>query len=196
MRSVKCEKSHLSPHTPHLTLMKRFLYTIWEIAEVFFIALIAVVAIKYFLVQPFIVNGASMEPSFYDGDYLLIDELSYRFKDPQRGDVIVFKTPDKPNTDYFKRIIGLPGEEIEIKSGKVYINKQALPEPYLKSSTVTYTYPGCFIQEGQKITILQDKYFVLGDNREQSIDSREFGLISKENIIGKLTICYWNCSTK
>src|SRR3989338_71148 len=101
--------------------MKKFLYTVWEIAEVFFIALIAVAAIKYFLIQPFIVNGASMEPNFYDGDYILVDEISYRFNDPQRGDVVVFHSPQDKSIYYIKRIIGLPGEKVEIEDDRVKI---------------------------------------------------------------------------
>ena len=191
MRSVKCEKSHLSPHTPHLTLMKRFLYTIWEIAEVFFIALIAVVAIKYFLVQPFIVNGASMEPSFYDGDYLLIDELSYRFKDPQRGDVIVFKAPQDESTYYIKRVIGLPGERVEIQDRSIRIYSANDPDGLELEET--------YLQDGIRnewrgniiVTLKDGQYFVLGDNRVNSYDSRFWGPLEKDSIVGLVKLRLW-----
>ena len=111
--------------------MKKILYTVWEIAEVFLVALIAVAAIKYFLIQPFIVNGASMEPNFFDGDYLLVDELSYRFEQPERGDVIVFKSPQDPSVYFIKRIVGLPGETIEVDGNVVKINGKVLDESYL-----------------------------------------------------------------
>ncbi len=171
--------------------MKKFLHTIWEIVEVFFIALIAVVAIKYFLVQPFIVNGASMEPSFYDGDYLLIDELSYRFKEPERGDVIVFKSPQDQATYYIKRVIGLPGERIEMQDSSVRIyptydpDGLELEEPYLQEG-VRNDWRGNII-----ITLEDGQYFVLGDNRVNSYDSRFWGPLEKDSIVGLVKLRLW-----
>ncbi|OGM91895.1 signal peptidase I [Candidatus Wolfebacteria bacterium RIFCSPHIGHO2_01_FULL_48_22] len=172
--------------------MKKFLYTVWEIAEVFFIALIAVVAIKYFLVQPFIVNGASMEPTFYDGDYLLIDELSYHFKNPERGDVVVFKSPQDGSTYYIKRVIGLPGERVEIQGDmiRLYSNEHPqgleLEEPYLRDLN---------LQEWQGspiiITLKDGQYFVLGDNRINSYDSRFWGPLEESMIVGLVKLRLW-----
>ncbi len=171
--------------------MKKVFYTIWEIAEVFFIALIAVVAVKYFLVQPFIVNGASMEPSFYDGDYLLVDELSYHFEHPSRGDVVVFKAPQDPSIFYIKRIIGLPGERVEIQDSSVKIyspgdpNGFELKEPYIQDG-IRNDWKGNII-----VTLKQGQYFVLGDNRINSYDSRFWGPVDQNLIIGIVKLRLW-----
>src|SRR4030042_6171778 len=101
--------------------MRNLLSFIWEVSKIIIIALVIVLPIRYLLFQPFFVKGQSMEPNFEDGDYLIIDELSYRFREPARGEVIVFKYPDEPSQRYIKRIIGLPGETVEIQSGKVAI---------------------------------------------------------------------------
>jgi len=125
-----------------------------------------------------------MEPNFENGDYLLIDEISFRFREPQRGEVIVFRPPNQPSTRYIKRIIGLPGETIEIKGGKIILfdktgNSQILDESnYLPTSTFT---PG-----NVKIILGQNEFFVLGDNRRFSSDSRTFGVLPRENIIGRV----------
>src|SRR3990170_7147844 len=108
--------------------MKSFLYAIWEIIEVALIAIAAVLVIRTFLVQPFLVSGASMEPNFHNGDYLLIDELSYRFREPERGEVIVFHYPKDEKYYYIKRIIGLPGEELEFKNGKITVFNENFPK--------------------------------------------------------------------
>jgi len=174
--------------------MKKLLYTLWEIGEVFFIALIAVAAIKYFLIQPFIVNGASMEPSFYDGDYLLVDELSYRFKEPARGDVIVFRSPQDESLFYIKRVIGLPGEKIEVDDSSVFVFNQEHPEGLLL--------PESYIPQGIKgtwsghrvATLKEGEYFVLGDNRLNSLDSRYWGPLERDNIIGLVKVRLWPLS--
>ena len=102
--------------------MKSFLSFIFEVVKIVIIALAIVVPIRYFLFQPFIVRGQSMEPNFSDGDYLIIDELSYRFRSPQRGEIIVFRSPTNPSSRYIKRVIGLPGETVQIKQGEVTID--------------------------------------------------------------------------
>lgn len=156
---------------------------LFEILKIVIIALLIVIPIRYFLFQPFFVRGPSMEPSFANGDYLIIDELSYRFSAPQRGDVIVFKYPYNPSQRFIKRIIGLPGETVEIKNGKVIIYSsqggRILDESeYLSSNTQT---PG-----EVRITLGNDEYFVLGDNRSVSADSRSWGPLKREYIIGKV----------
>jgi len=171
--------------------MRKVLYTLWEIGEVFFIALIAVAAIKYFLIQPFIVNGASMEPAFYDGNYLLVDELSYRFREPARGDVIVFHAPQDPSLYYIKRVIGLPGERVEVSDSSITIYNDAHPEgellgePYI-SDGIKGTWSG-YVQ----ITLKDNQYFVLGDNRLNSLDSRYWGPLPKANIVGLVKMRLW-----
>jgi len=169
-------------------MMKKILSFIWEISKIVIIALLIVVPIRYFLFQPFFVKGQSMEPSFEDGDYLIIDEISYRFRVPQRGEVIVFKSPKNPSQRFIKRIIGLPDEVVEIKNGVVKIFKndqlQVLDEEkYLPSFIYT---------SGDIRVVVGDKeYFVLGDNRDFSLDSRRFGPIPVEKIIGRVLFRAW-----
>lgn len=156
--------------------MRAFWLTIKEILEVVVIAVVTVFIIRYFLIQPFLVSGASMEPNFSDGNYLLIDEVTYRFREPERGEVVVFRYPKDPSTFFIKRIIGLPGEKVVFKNGNVYINNIRLEEDYLSDA----------LRSGDNlvITLKDDQYFVLGDNRSHSFDSRNWGPISKEHIIG------------
>lgn len=169
--------------------MKAFIYAIWEIVEVAVIAIVAVLIIRNFLIQPFLVNGASMEPNFHNNDYLIVDEISYRFKEPQRGEVIVFRYPGDEKYFYIKRIIGLPGEEIEIKNGKVVIyNKEfangfELDENYLPNSTQT--------SNKEKVKIADNEYFVMGDNRGFSFDSRSWGALKRDEIIGAVRLRLW-----
>jgi len=168
--------------------IKKYIPFVLEIVKIAIIAFIIVAPIRYFLFQPFIVSGASMAPNFATGDYLIVDEVSYRFSSPQRGDVVVFSTnfiPGYTHQRFIKRIIGLPGETVDIKNGSVQIIKDGkttiLDEKYLPrpggSPLKTY---------GDKnITLNPDEYFVLGDNREYSYDSRMWGVVPKEDIIGK-----------
>ena len=164
-------------------IVKNYLPFAWEIIKLVVIASVIVFPIRYFLFQPFIVRGESMIPSFKSGDYLIVDEISYRFSDPQRGDVIIFKYPKDATQRFIKRIIGLPNETVEIKDGKVTIYKDSnfvlfvLDEEYLPDDLET---------EGDtKVVLGQDKYFVLGDNRDYSYDSRRWGTVPREYIIGK-----------
>jgi len=168
--------------------MKGFLLFIWEVAKIVIIALVIVVPIRYFLFQPFFVKGQSMESNFENGDYLIVDEISYRFHDPQRGDVVVFKYPHNPSQRYIKRIIGLPGETVEIKDGKIIIinekGEQILDESkYLSPSAQTW---------GNGRTVVgQEEYFVLGDNRSVSSDSRSWGLLPRYYIVGRVAFRAW-----
>ncbi|MGD0576472.1 MAG: signal peptidase I [Candidatus Staskawiczbacteria bacterium] len=153
----------------------------WELIKIALIAFVIVAPIRYFLFQPFIVSGASMAPNFATGDYLIVDEISYRFSTPQRGDVIVFNFPKDTNERFIKRVIGLPGETVDITSGKVEITDSGktvtLAEKYLPADLKTYP--------DEKITLKADEYFVMGDNRTYSYDSRAWGVVPKANIIGK-----------
>jgi len=167
--------------------MKQTLSYIWELAKIFFIALAIVVPIRYFLFQPFIVKGDSMVPNFFSGDYLIIDEISYRLDSPQRGDVVVFKYPKNPSHRFIKRIIGLPGETVEIKDSQITIydknnQKQVLNEIIYLPDVKGTTYGNLQVVLGEK------EYFVLGDNRSYSSDSRAWGPVPKENIIGKVFV--------
>lgn len=162
--------------------MKQFFLASREILEVVLISLFTVFIIRSFLVQPFLVSGASMEPNFSDGNYLLIDELTYRFRPPERGEVTVFRYPGDTKTFYIKRIIGLPGERVLIQNGVVHIYNAAYPgglqlsEDYIPPSVTTIG--------NVDRTLNPDEYFVLGDNRYFSFDSRNWGVLPKSDIIG------------
>jgi signal peptidase I len=165
--------------------VKKAVLFVWEIIKVVFVASIIVLPVRYFLFQPFIVKGESMMPNFQSGNYLIVDEISYRFSEPERGDVVVLKYPLDTTQRFIKRIIGLPGETIEIKNGKVLILKDgkdiALNEKqYLSDSLNT--------SGDIKITLAENQYFVMGDNREFSYDSRVWGILPQKDIIGKVFI--------
>lgn len=169
--------------------MKKTLSFIFEIAKIVVIALAIVIPIRYFLFQPFFVKGESMEPNFENGDYLIIDEISYRFKEPSRGEVIVFKYPQNESQLFIKRIIGLPGEKVEIKDNIIKItgtNGKTIDlkeEAYLPSPIIT--------SGNMDISLGDSQYFVLGDNRQASYDSRRFGVVNKSEIIGKVFLRAW-----
>lgn len=156
--------------------------------KILIIALLIVVPIRTFLFQPFIVKGSSMEPNYRSGDYLIIDELSYKLKDPQRGEVIVFKYPLNPANKYIKRIIGLPGEKIEISDGVIYITKD---EELFKINESLYMLEDDLNKWTNNINIEalilgENEYFVMGDNRNYSSDSRKWGAVPRENITGRM----------
>lgn len=167
---------------------------VWETIKIIVISLVIILPIRYYLIQPFFVKGASMEPNFENKDYLLIDELSYRFNPPERGEVIVFKYPyDDEHPFYIKRIIGLPNETVEIRNNVVKIFNDEykggfiLKETYLDSSQKTL---------GDVIVRLKNnEYFVMGDNRLQSSDSRRWGVLNKKFITGRAMIRLWPIST-
>jgi signal peptidase I len=162
---------------------------ILEIAKVVVISLAIIIPIRYFLIQPFYVKGASMEPNFHDNEYLIIDEISYRFNEPERGEIVVFRYPKDPQQYFIKRVIGLPGERVSVRDGKVYIyndeyrNGVAVNESLYLNTTIT---------EGSKdVTLGDDEYFVLGDNRSASLDSRSFGAVPRRLIVGKVWLRGW-----
>jgi len=172
-------------------MLKNFFSFIFELVKIIVISLMIIIPIRYFLIQPFYVKGASMEPSFYDHEYLIINEISYRFTDPRRGDVIVFKYPRNPQEYFIKRVIGLPGEKIQIKDGSVHIYSIdnplgiVLDEPYLLSGTKTYGL------SKETVSLGENEYFVLGDNRNSSKDSRSFGPVKRSFIIGRVLLRGW-----
>lgn len=163
--------------------IKKYAFLAWEFLKIIIIVLIIVLPIRYFLFQPFIVKGESMVPNFQSGDYLIVDEISYRFSNPKRGDVVVLKYPIDTTQRFIKRIIGLPGEAIEIKGGKVIIISSDGENLMLDESKYL---PQLKDTEGNvKVTLGDDKYFVLGDNRQFSYDSRRWGVLPREDIIGR-----------
>jgi len=172
-------------------MLRNFFSFVFELIKVVVISLIIIIPIRYFLIQPFYVKGASMEPNFYDHEYLIIDEITYRFKSPIRGDIIVFRYPRNPQEYFIKRIVGLPGEKIQIKNGNVKIYNSQYPdgtildESYLQSGTKTYS-----LHE-DIITLGDEEFFVLGDNRNSSKDSRSFGAVSKSFLSGRVLFRGW-----
>lgn len=158
------------------------------------LALSLFVVIYLFLLQPHQVKGLSMLPNFHDKELLLTDKISYRFNLPQRGEVVIFKAPPgepcaEIECEYIKRVIALPGEKVMIANQNIYVNGGKLEESYLPSNFVSNK--GSFLTEGVEQIIPEGNYLLLGDNRSQSRDGREFGPIDKLNIVGKAWLRYW-----
>lgn len=160
-----------------------------DILEVFVTSFAIFLFVYLLVLQPHKINGNSMEPNFHDGQYLLTDKLTYRFREPQRGDVVVFEPPVNKEEEYIKRIIGLPGEAISVKDGHFYINGVSLSEDYIPADI--YTKGKSFLPNNSEKIIPQGSYFVSGDNREYSSDSRYWGFITKDKITGKAWLIYW-----
>lgn len=179
---------------------------IWEVVKVFFWAIVIIVPIRVFLFQPFFVQGSSMEPNFKDGDYLVINELGYKqteigfgnfniftvksFKDFERGDAVVFRYPADPKTFFIKRVIGLPGERVKIENSRVTIYNGQNPDGfmldeggYLAKTVITTETVNTQLKDGE--------YFMMGDNRTQSFDSRKWGPVPEKDIVGKVLIRAW-----
>lgn len=156
-----------------------------ELAKVVLISLAIILPIRYYVVQPFYVNGQSMEPTFQNNEYLLIDELSYRFNAPERGDVVVFRYPRDTSKFFIKRLVGLPGETVTVSDGRVRITNAANPqgfildEPYLEHQTTL---------GDSTFEVPQNQYFLLGDNRGQSLDSRVFGPVDQRYVVGRVWV--------
>jgi signal peptidase I len=160
--------------------------TLRQLIVTAFILLIVFTGVQFTL-QSFRVEGASMEDSFHNGEYLLVNKLSYHFHSPQRGDVIVFHYPLDPSRLYIKRVIGLPGERVEIDGDNIYIDGKLLQEKPSRGP-MGPPYKNC------SLTVPSDEYFVLGDNRAHSDDSRTWGTVPRANIIGKTLLTYWPLS--
>jgi signal peptidase I len=159
--------------------------SLWDIIKFVVIAVIIVLPIRTLVAQPFIVSGSSMFPTFKDNQYLIVDQISYRFNDPVRGDVIIFKFPLDPSKFFIKRVIGLPNEKVVIKDGKVSVfgadgKELKLDEPYLETDKES--------NDSGVYQLKDDEYFVMGDNRIASSDSRSWGLLPRKNIVGKALI--------
>lgn len=157
----------------------------WEIAKFAIIALIIVLPVRWFIAQPFIVSGASMQDTFHDKEYLIVDQLSYRFHEPARGDVIIFRYPNDPSKYFIKRIIALPGETININGTSVVIQNTANPDGFKLDEP--YAQIGESNRE-QSLVLGSDEYFVMGDNRDHSSDSRTWGTLDRDAIVGRAFI--------
>jgi signal peptidase I len=172
----------------------------WIEAAVF-AAFLAFCVIRPFIVQAFKIPTGSMRPTLLEGDLILVNKFIYgakipfthlrlpEFKEPARGDVVVFIYPEDKSKDFIKRLIGLPGDTVEIKSGNIYIDGKALSDPVFNQRY--YYNRGDFGQEGKSLVVPPDSYFVLGDNSGSSKDSRYWGFVPKDNILGEALIIYW-----
>ncbi|HRY36951.1 MAG TPA: signal peptidase I [Candidatus Magasanikbacteria bacterium] len=162
---------------------------ILEMLKVAVLAGITIALIRYYLFKPFYVKGASMEPNFHEKEYLIIDELSYRFREPVRGEVIVFRYPDDPKEYFLKRVIGLPGETVKVQGGKVYIYNKENPEGFELDESYL---PANLDTEGERTSkVGENQLFVLGDNRPNSFDSRRFGPIDQSLVVGRAWLRGW-----
>lgn len=170
-------------------MIRRAIAFFFDILQTIVLAAAIFVIIYLFVAQPHRVQGSSMEPNFLNSDYILTEKVSYRLSEPRRGDVVVFEAPNRANADYIKRIIALPNEVMHVSDGVVYVNDQPLPETYEPESQRTS--PGSFLKEGADYTVPSDTYIVLGDNRPHSSDSREFGPIERDSIVGRAIFRYW-----
>jgi signal peptidase I len=172
--------------------MKQTLLFFWEVIKIVILALLIVIPIRYFVFQPFIVKGVSMEPNFHDGDYLIIDEFTYHFRDPQRGEVVVFKYvfkyPQDPSQRFIKRIIGLPNEKITLDNDKIIITNKFGERKVLDESSYL---PEHWWEGEMTVTLKDNQYFVLGDNRLHSYDSRKWGVLPREYIVGRVVVRAW-----
>lgn len=179
------------------TILRAFVDFLYEIFETLILSAAIFLLLYFFLVRPHQVKGDSMVPNFHDGEYLLTERLMFHIlkKPLNRGEVVVFKAPENNQVDFIKRVLGLPGEKILLEEGKIRIinaeNPQGFPlnEDYLSGGTQTFGKRT--IQEGQPFEIPPDNYIVMGDNRERSSDSREWGLVPRANIVGKVWLRYW-----
>jgi signal peptidase I len=155
--------------------------TLRETVETVLLTLLIFLAIRT-LIQNFRIEGVSMEPNLHDGQYLIVNKLVYYLHPPERGDIVVFHYPRNPRRDFIKRVIGLPGERVEVRGGRIFINDEELGEPYA-------LHTGNYAWGPQ--TLAEDQYFVLGDNRNSSSDSHSWGTLPGDAIVGKAWISYW-----
>ncbi len=172
-----------------MELVRKFFVFLFDVLESIVVALAIFVVLYLFITQPHQVKGQSMDPNFANGQYILTDKISYHFTVPKRGDVIVFKSPANKEIDFIKRVIGLPGERVRLTDGSFYINGKKLEEKYIPPEN--FLYPGSFLRENVEITVPAGHLFVTGDNRPHSSDSREFGPIPYEDIVGRSFLRYW-----
>lgn len=173
--------------------LRKIFYFFNDLAVTIFFAAAIFAVIYVILARPFQVNGQSMYPTYHHGEYVLTNLITLRIAPPARGDVVVFEAPVNPDKDFIKRVIGRPGEKVLIKNGSFFINGKKLDESHYLPVGVK-TYGGSFLHEGKEITVPKDHFFVVGDNRDFSSDSREWGFVTQNKIIGKSFVVYWPVS--
>jgi len=170
-------------------MIKRLGAFFLDVLEVIVFAIGIFFFIYLLIMRPHKISGQSMMPNFQDGEFLLTEKVTYYTRNPDRGDVVVFMPPVSDTDEFIKRVIGLPGEKVMIKDGRVYINDRLLPESYIDGSVVTGGGP--FLSDNRDYVVPPDQYFVLGDNRPNSSDSRYWGPITKKMMTGRAWISYW-----
>lgn len=182
--------SNINPGGENRTVS--FFSFLFDLVKTFVVVMLIAFAIRYFVIQPFVVDGDSMMPTFVNNEYLIAEKISYDFTQPHRGDVVIFRYPKNPSIIYIKRVIALPGEVVDIKDGKVNIadsvntNPAPLPESYLGASIKTNIFDVTAQTQEFKLALKENEFFVLGDNRDHSSDSREWGVLPRANIIGRV----------
>lgn len=172
-----------------IDLARKILVAVWDVVESVTFALALVVISYLFFFQPGEVHGTSSFPTWQENERFITSKIAYTISEPQRGDFVVMVSPRNADIDFIKRVVGLPKETIELKSCQVYINGSLLVESYLEPDTCTG--PESFLQSSAAYQIPDNHYFLLGDNREHSSDSRDFGPVPKRKIIGKVIFRYW-----
>ena len=173
-------------------MLRRLSTFFLDIIQVIIFAVSIFLFVYLLILQPHKIDGESMETNFHNNEYILTEKVTYYFNQPKRGDVVVFKAPPDGHDEYIKRVIALPGETVKVQNCKVYVNGNLLNESYL--SPTLCTNPGTFATEGTTLTVPANNYFMLGDNRPHSLDSRYIGFIGKDKFTGRAWIAYWPVS--
>ncbi len=167
---------------------------VYEMIKIAIIAIAIIIPVRYFLIQPFFVRGDSMFPTLHNGDYLIVNEITYDLSKPARGDVIIFRFPEDPSQFYVKRIIGLPGETVTVNNNQVTIKNGEHPDGFILDES-SYLPSGVVTPGSATKALKDDEYFVMGDNRTRSSDSRFFGAVPSQYIIGKTWVRAWPFSS-
>lgn len=187
--SVNSNEEKIEEEKKNGSFLSELKYFSFDVIKIIVISFVIIIGIRSFVMQPFFVKGQSMEPNFHDGDYLIVNEIGYRFNDPKRGDVIVFHYPNDPRQFFIKRIIGLPGEKITIKNNKITVYNKEYPDGFTLDEF--YIPKSAIISKNYSQELKNDEYYVLGDNRVASSDSRVWGVLKKHYIVGKTWIRAW-----
>ena len=172
-----------------IEVAKKVYYFLLDFFQTILLIAAGVLVIYVFLFRPFEVKGDSMLPNFHDGEHIITNLIALRIGSPDLGEVVVFSAPPDPEKDFIKRVIGVPGDAIELRDGSVYLNGSLLDESEYISEGIK-TYPGSFLRDFEEVRVPEGEYFVLGDNRPESSDSREWGFVPKKNIIGESFVVY------
>jgi signal peptidase I len=178
-----------------MEILKKAYFFFLDTMQTVLLAASIFLVIYIFLFRPFQVSGESMFPTFKNREYILTNIITIKINSPlNHGDVIVFKAPTDPDKDFIKRVIGLAGDKVYLKEGFVYVNDKKLDEHAYLAADVR-TYGGSFLKEGEPVIVPDGEYLVMGDNRPYSSDSREWGLLKRQNVIGKSFFVYWPVNT-